>query len=160
MDNTNIISSLYITCFTELETLSCLQKAPVWITSARKVLQINLVKPSFCASIKWPFNVLKIVVSNKIQNDFWLAPHWQRYWQNRETANIGLVSSVGRVPARQSGGRNFSLFIQNISKNVSSQFPLWFITWKSKTVSSNNEIIYLASLFVAFCFTKLSRTDI
>ena len=29
----------------------------------------------------------------------------QRYWQNRETTNIGLVSSVGRAPARQSGGR-------------------------------------------------------
>ena len=31
----------------------------------------------------------------------------QRYWQNRETANIWLVSSVGRAPARQSGGRRF-----------------------------------------------------
>ena len=31
----------------------------------------------------------------------------QRYWQNRETANIGLVSSVGRAPARQSGGHRF-----------------------------------------------------
>ena len=31
----------------------------------------------------------------------------QRYWQNRETANIGLVSLVGRAPARQSGGRRF-----------------------------------------------------
>ena len=52
----------------------------------------------------------------------------QRYWQ--------LVSQVGRAPAHQSRGRRFksrsskfSLFIQNISKNVSSQFPLWFITW-------------------------------
>ena len=31
----------------------------------------------------------------------------QRYWQNRETVNIGLVSSVGRVQAHQSGGRRF-----------------------------------------------------
>ena len=31
----------------------------------------------------------------------------QRYWQNRETANVGLNSSVGRAPARQSGGRWF-----------------------------------------------------
>ena len=36
----------------------------------------------------------------------WRPPE-QRYWQNRETANIGLVSSVGRAPARQSGGRRF-----------------------------------------------------
>ena len=69
-------------------------------------------------------------------NDFWLGPPEQRYWQNRETVNIGLVSSVGRAPARQSGGRRFEsrsshfcLFIQNLSKNVPSQFPLWFITW-------------------------------
>ena len=34
-------------------------------------------------------------------------PHQQRYWQNRETANTGLVSSVGRAPAHQSGGRRF-----------------------------------------------------
>ena len=31
----------------------------------------------------------------------------QRYWQNREIANIGLVSSVGRAPAHQSGCRRF-----------------------------------------------------
>ena len=36
----------------------------------------------------------------------WHPPE-QRYWQNRETANIGLGSSVGREPARQSGGRRF-----------------------------------------------------
>ena len=34
-------------------------------------------------------------------------PPEQRYWQNRETANIGLVGSVGEVPARISGGRRF-----------------------------------------------------
>ena len=60
----------------------------------------------------------------------------QRYWQNRETANVGLDSSVGRAPTRQSGGRRFksrssqfSLFIQIYLKSVPSQFPLWFITW-------------------------------
>ena len=60
----------------------------------------------------------------------------QRYLQNRATANIGLVSSVGRAPARQFGGRrfkiidnpaltlvyvelvNFSLFIQNSSDDL------------------------------------------
>ena len=31
----------------------------------------------------------------------------QRYWQNRDTANIGLVSSVGRAPIRHSRGRRF-----------------------------------------------------
>ena len=36
----------------------------------------------------------------------WRPPE-QRYWRNRETANIGLVSSVGRAPARQSRGRRF-----------------------------------------------------
>ena len=34
----------------------------------------------------------------------WRTPE-QRYCQNRETANVGLVSSVGKAPARQSGGR-------------------------------------------------------
>ena len=28
---------------------------------------------------------------------FWLAPPEQIYWQNRETATVGLVSSVGRA---------------------------------------------------------------
>ena len=41
----------------------------------------------------------------------------QRYWQNRETANVGLDSSVGRAPARQYGGRRF--------KSRSSQFSLF-----------------------------------
>ena len=31
----------------------------------------------------------------------------QRYWQNRETAKVGLDSSVGRAPACQSGGHRF-----------------------------------------------------
>ena len=66
-------------------------------------------------------------------NDFWLAqpppPPQQRYWQNRETANIGLVSSVGRAPARQSGGRRFkSCFLKFVFENVPCLSPLWFIT--------------------------------
>ena len=44
-----------------------------------------------------------------VSYDFWLAPPEQRiiYWQNRETANIGRVGSVGRASARQSGSRRF-----------------------------------------------------
>ena len=51
-----------------------------------------------------------------------------RYWQNRETANVGLDSSVGRAPACQSGGRRFksrssqfSLFIQTYLKRITLQ---------------------------------------
>ena len=84
------------------------------------------------------------VTSNIWLNDFWLAPppppppapnKGTVYWQNRETANIGLVSSVGTAPARHpevAGSNpalvNFSLFIHNLSNNVPNQFPLWFIT--------------------------------
>ena len=53
----------------------------------------------------------------------------QRYWQNRETANVGLDSSVGRAPARQSGGRRF--------KSRSSQFSLFiqiYITLHNKVI--------------------------
>ena len=62
-------------------------------------------------------------------NDFWLVtgappPPKQRYWQNRETANIGLVSSVGRALARQSGGRRF--------KSCSSQ--LFFVHPKFNSI--------------------------
>ena len=71
----------------------------------------------------------------------WMTSDWRPSvfpsWQNRETANIGLVSSVGRAPARQSGGRRFKSRSRNfvfvhptkLSKNVPSQSPLWFITW-------------------------------
>ena len=48
----------------------------------------------------------------------------QRYWQNRETANVGLDSSVGRAPARQSGGRRF--------KSRSSQFSLFIQIYLKK----------------------------
>ena len=54
--------------------------------------------------------------------------------KNKDIDKIGRDSSVGRVPARQSGGRRFKccsskfFFVhQNLSKNVPSQFPLWFI---------------------------------
>ena len=53
----------------------------------------------------------------------------QRYWQNRETANIGLVSSVGRAPARQSGGHRFKshsskFFLVYPKFNFTSSSPL------------------------------------
>ncbi len=49
----------------------------------------------------------------------WTASDWhktpeQRYWQNRETANMRLDSSAGRALACYSGGRRF--------KSRSSQF--------------------------------------
>ena len=51
--------------------------------------------------------------------------------KNRETANTGRDSSVGRAPARQSGGRRLKsrssklFFVHpNLSKTVPSQFPL------------------------------------
>ena len=47
-------------------------------------------------------------------------------WQNRETANIGLVGSVGRALARQSGG-HFSF------KSRSSQF--FFVHPKCITIT-------------------------
>ena len=50
-------------------------------------------------------------------------------------SQVGLDSSVGRALARQSGGRRFksrssTFFVvhPNLSKNVPTQFPLWFIT--------------------------------
>ena len=60
----------------------------------------------------------------------------QRYWQNRETANVGLDSSVGRALARQSRGRRFksrsSQFVivhPNLLQNYihTMQTNLWFI---------------------------------
>ena len=55
-------------------------------------------------------------------------PPEQRYWQNRETANIGLVSSVGRAPERQSAGSSPAL-VNFSCKIYIKTFPLWFITW-------------------------------
>ena len=53
----------------------------------------------------------------------------QRYWQNRETANVGLDSSVGRAPARQSEGCRFKsrsskfFFVHpNLSNSSSATF--------------------------------------
>ena len=37
--------------------------------------------------------------------------HEQIYWQNRETTNIGLASSVDRAPARPSGSKFFSVYL-------------------------------------------------
>ena len=58
----------------------------------------------------------------------------QRYWQNRETAKVGQDISVGRAPARHSGGRRFksrssqfvicSLFIQNLYKQCTQSVSL------------------------------------
>ena len=48
-----------------------------------------------------------------------------------ETANVGLDSSVGRAPARQSGDRRFKSRSSQfffVHPNLPSQFPLWFIT--------------------------------
>ena len=71
----------------------------------------------------------------------------QGYWQNRETANVGLVSSVGRAPARQSGGRRFksrsskfSLVHPNLSKNVFSQsvFLVVYYMYLQKKITTQN----------------------
>ena len=55
----------------------------------------------------------------------------QIYWQNRETANVGLDSSVGRAPARQSGGRRFKSRCSNfffVHPNLST--TLIYFVWK------------------------------
>ena len=59
--------------------------------------------------ITWAWSLAKgqYMVSWLLTSDWRPPPPQQRYWQNRETANIGLVSSVGRAPARQSGGHRF-----------------------------------------------------
>ena len=58
----------------------------------------------------------------------------QRYWQNRETANVGLDSSVGRAPARQSGGRRF--------KSRSSQFSLFIQIYLQICTQSVSLVVY------------------
>ena len=62
-----------------------------------------------------------------------------KFWMNKEKltragfepATSGLTCR--RVNPEVAGSNpalvNVSLFIQNLSKNVPSQFPLWFITW-------------------------------
>ena len=76
-------------------------------------------------------------------HDFWLAPQ-QRYWQNRETANVGIDSSVGRAPARQSGGRRFKshsskfVFVHpNLSTNENIYETGWVYTrpWANCTTN-------------------------
>ncbi len=66
-----------------------------------------------------------------------MAPDWrpeQRYWQNRETANIGgLDSSGGRTPARKTRGHWFKsrstqcFFVQPQRKNF---LPLIYSDWR------------------------------
>ena len=70
-------------------------------------------------------------------HDFWLPPPpppEQRYWQNRETANIGRVSSVGRAPAHQSGGRRF--------KSRSSKFSFFHSKFIKKFTQSVSLVVY------------------
>ena len=67
----------------------------------------------------------------------------QRYWQNRETANVGLDSSVGRAPARQSGGRRF--------KSRSSQFSLFIQIYLKICTQSVSLVVYYMT------FIKKSR---
>ena len=67
-------------------------------------------------------------------HDFWLTTPEQRYWQNRETANVGLDSSVGRAPARQSGGRRF--------KSRSSQFFFVHPNLSKKRTQSVSLVVY------------------
>ena len=61
-------------------------------------------------------------------------PPEQRYWQNRETANVGLDTSEPRhvnpeVCGFKSRYGKIFLVQPNLSKNVPNQFPLWFIAW-------------------------------
>ena len=80
-------------------------------------------------------HILSISLFGGASQTVWLAsltgaPE-QRYWQKMETANIGLESSVGRAPARQSGGRGFKFrssqffFVHpNLSKNCTQSVSL------------------------------------
>ena len=57
------------------------------------------------------------------------------YWQNREAANLGVVSSVGRSRRFNSRSSKFVFVHPRIYlKIVPSQFPLWFITWMNKLI--------------------------
>ena len=81
------------------------------------------------------------------------------YWQNRETANIGLVSSVGRAPARQSGGRRFksrfskfffvhpkNIFYDFIASSCCTSIPNF--TWR------NVFFLFVKILKFAFCIVQ------
>ena len=72
----------------------------------------------------------------------WRPPE-QRYLQNRETANVGLDSSVGRAPACQSWGHRFKSRSSQfffVHPNLSKMYPVSFHCsllhdiWKKKTV--------------------------
>ena len=81
-----------------------------------------------------------ILMGNIWLNDFWLALPEQRYLQNRETANIGLVSSVGRALACQSGGRMF--------KSRSSQFFFVHLKLIWKCTQSVSLVVYDIILYI------------
>ena len=64
----------------------------------------------------------------------------QRYWQNRETANVGLDSSVGRAPARQSGGRRF--------KSRSSKFFFVHPNLSKICTQSVSLVVYYMAIYI------------
>ena len=70
---------------------------------------------------------------------FWLAPPEQRYWQNRETAKVGLDSSVGRAPARQSGGRRF----KSRSSNFFFLHPNLFFIYNQTLPKGMNQTLFI-----------------
>ena len=70
----------------------------------------------------------------------WLLTGAPEQGQNRESANVGQDSSVGRAPARQSGGRRLKsrsrkcfLVHPNLSKNVFSQSVFLVVYYMIKT---------------------------
>ena len=86
--------------------------------------------------------------------NFWLAPPTplpeQRYGQNRETANVGQDSSVGRAPARQSGGcrsqcSNFFFVHPNLSKKM---YPVSFHCGSLHGISN----IFTRQFSIPLCF--------
>ena len=53
--------------------------------------------------------------------------NYAKFWMNKLVERRHVNPEVaGSNPALV----NLYLFIQNVSKNVPSQFPLWFITWE------------------------------
>ena len=90
-------------------------------------------------------------------------------WQNRETANIGLVSSVGRATARQSGGRRFKsrsskCFFVHPKLNIRFWYLIWFgsIVWlqtiyrimvcsKCQHCQDFSHLLFLSFLYIPSC---------
>ena len=92
-----------IGCYIEsIPLVKCLLMHPCFIILTSEMYENQLVKVSAYFILSRILSWITIWF-----HDFWLAPPEQRYWQNRKTASIGLVSSVGKAPARQSGGRRF-----------------------------------------------------